>query len=323
MIKTHGLEEIAQVPANLRLLCALWRDKGDEIQQCGISRGLPTICLKLFNYFQEWVKKEPNEKITTGRQMATSAKVVEVGKYQESDKQVDKPSQAWKIEFLHAFLDLLEKYDGAKIIEYDLESDVVELCKRYSRYNSNPLGKKYAYGKDTYTPLHLAARQGNLHMVRLLCSEEYKNQLDMHAKTETRQVTALHLAAVGGHYSTVEYLVKEQNLYINAVDKEGSSVLHYATYGKHNNLVKWLIEDGKANVSAVDEKQLSVLHVAVHLQCATLVRFFLHVMPPETIDRVNIEGKKAVHYAKTAEIKELFCSSDGKGVQNTNQNEEE
>lgn len=72
------------------------------------------------------------------------------------------------------------------------------------------------------TPLHLAANNGNIQVVKFLCalSEVDPGQADNHDRSP------LHYAAIGGHIAVVKYLVNEQHCATNLQDKNGLTPLH-------------------------------------------------------------------------------------------------
>ena len=220
--------------------------------------------------------------------------------------------QEGKIElFFDEFIDLLRKYNATSKQKPDLiKSDLKALCDSYSKYSEDPLGKKYTWGDDTYTPLQFAARQGNQAVVEALCSEEYRARTDIYAQTDICGSTALHLAIEGGHSHIVKYLLGLDQRLINDQDKEGQSVLHYATYGKHVSLAAYLVNDAKADLSMLDSNSLSTLHVAVYVQSVELVDLFLKNMTREIIQVQDIKGNKAMDYMNaqtTPEIQECFA----------------
>ena len=54
-VKEHGLGNMTQIPVNLQILCALWKDRIDESEDCKVSKpiipvGLPALYRELVNY---------------------------------------------------------------------------------------------------------------------------------------------------------------------------------------------------------------------------------------------------------------------------------
>jgi ankyrin repeat protein len=78
-----------------------------------------------------------------------------------------------------------------------------------------------------YTSLHRACMYGALETVVSLSRDA---RVDVFAKTNTDQ-SALHLAAKGGYFAVVKYLVDEASLDINATDEFQLTPLHVACYG--------------------------------------------------------------------------------------------
>ncbi|MEO1300868.1 MAG: ankyrin repeat domain-containing protein [Bacteroidota bacterium] len=214
-----------------------------------------------------------------------------------------------KIEyFFDEFMSLLDKHDEYEngVTQSDLEADLASLCNKYNQYDANPLDRTYFWDDDKYTPMQFAARQGNLRMVQLLCSETYREKVTRRAKTETQELNALHLAAAGGYLQLVRYLIEEQGFNVDAQDSEGASALYYATYGKYINVVHYLVGEAGANVHILDKNGLSVLHIAAHVQSRYLASLFLDKMDADIVAKKDSKGKKAVDYAKTLEVQRVF-----------------
>ncbi|MEO1300869.1 MAG: ankyrin repeat domain-containing protein [Bacteroidota bacterium] len=217
-----------------------------------------------------------------------------------------------EIAFFHQFIELLDRYDYDEVEIFDLEIDLQALCRKHSHYlGSSLLSRKYAWADEQYTPLQFAARQGNLHMVKELCSEKYKEYKREDVEIEKcEKEMALHCAAAGGHVPTIVYLIEKQQVDVNARDEEGSSVLHYATYGKHLSAVNCLLSYPKMDINVSDRNGLSVLHIAAYTQSVEMVRLFLSKMQLKLINSADEDGKQAVDYAGP-ETKHMFTLSLG------------
>ncbi|MGC6366879.1 MAG: ankyrin repeat domain-containing protein [Candidatus Marinamargulisbacteria bacterium] len=99
--------------------------------------------------------------------------------------------------------------------------------------------------KDTYkrTPLHIAAKEGNLDNVQALI----KDGADVNAKDEDKK-TPLHIAAEEGNLDIVQALIK-YGADVNAKDEDEETPLHIAAEKGCVDIVKALIKNG-ADVNA-------------------------------------------------------------------------
>ena len=64
---------------------------------------------------------------------------------------------------------------------------------------------------------------------------------------------ALHLAAQGGHVSTIRYLVPRIESLLHSTDTEGYTVLHWAAEEGHTEVVRVVIDDYKLDPTACDK----------------------------------------------------------------------
>ncbi|RPA97780.1 ankyrin [Choiromyces venosus 120613-1] len=103
------------------------------------------------------------------------------------------------------------------------------------------------------TALCWAAGGGNLDMVKLLL-EEGGASVNLSCgcwyapwsggELTSLLLTPLHFAAIGGHLSVVQFLVKCEGVDINARDALGDSPLDYARRGKDKKIVRMLKDNG-------------------------------------------------------------------------------
>ncbi|MBL6621577.1 MAG: ankyrin repeat domain-containing protein [Rickettsiales bacterium] len=98
------------------------------------------------------------------------------------------------------------------------------------------------------TPLHEAAKKGNLEIINLLLGL----QVQIEAKDEEGK-TPLHEAAQYGHYNSAQRLIAAR-ANVNAVDKNGKTPLHKAfKYLRNPKIIELLINSG-ANIEAKDKE---------------------------------------------------------------------
>jgi ankyrin repeat protein len=88
------------------------------------------------------------------------------------------------------------------------------------------------------TPLHIAAREGNLEIASLLLNSGVVNALAL----DSRGFTALHFAAAYGHTRVLELLLVQSDAPVNVCDFEGLTPLFHSVIGAHLEGVKSLLK---------------------------------------------------------------------------------
>ncbi len=93
-----------------------------------------------------------------------------------------------------------------------------------------------------FTPLHWAAHNGHIEVVRQLCDRG----ADVEACTQAfwRGWRPLHFAAENGHISVVKELIEVWNADINARTDRGRTALRVARDNEQANMVVYLISKG-------------------------------------------------------------------------------
>ena len=64
---------------------------------------------------------------------------------------------------------------------------------------------------------------------------------------------ALHLAAKGGHVSTIRCLAPKMEALLNSTDREGYTMLHWAAQEGQTEVVRLALEEYHVDVTAVDK----------------------------------------------------------------------
>ncbi|XP_035912311.1 transient receptor potential cation channel subfamily A member 1 isoform X5 [Anopheles stephensi] len=114
---------------------------------------------------------------------------------------------------------------------------------------------------DLSTPVHLAAAQGAIEIVKLMFRmQPLEKRISLNC-TDIQKMTPLHCAAMFDHPEIVEYLVKE-GADINAMDKEKRSPLLLSSSRGGWRTVMTLIRLG-ANISLKDANSRNVLHLVI------------------------------------------------------------
>lgn len=140
------------------------------------------------------------------------------------------------------------------------------------KYLANPTIKM----SDGQTVLHIAARNGDLTIVKLLAKYFIKNN-NLQSQQNATTVcgfTPLHIAAQYGQFPLLLYLVNNSN--VNLVDKRKRSPLHYACELGRKDIIKYLILNG-ANPTIEDKHNKTPLILTVKSKnihaVQTLIKF--------------------------------------------------
>ncbi|XP_055524188.1 26S proteasome non-ATPase regulatory subunit 10-like [Wyeomyia smithii] len=137
--------------------------------------------------------------------------------------------------------------------------------------------------------LHWAALRGRERMVEELLKKA-PEQLDAEDDTSA---TPLVLATLGGHLSTVRFLVSK-GASVNHRNWQGHSSLQYACSKGHFEIVKYLLEQG-ADVNVVDKRNDTPLHRVVSQGRLEILKYLLE--HGASVNVQNAEGNTPLHLA--------------------------
>ncbi|GMH36821.1 hypothetical protein BSKO_04694 [Bryopsis sp. KO-2023] len=140
-----------------------------------------------------------------------------------------------------------------------------------------------------YTPLMEAAYYDSVDVVEVLL----ESGADIEARTALSNITALSLAASGGHLDIFKVLF-EAGADIDAQSKSGLTALFFAASGGHLDVVEVLVEAG-ANVNARSDSGRTPLHKAASSGNPELVQLLLD--NGAEIDAQNENGQTPVFWA--------------------------
>jgi ankyrin repeat protein len=100
-----------------------------------------------------------------------------------------------------------------------------------------------------HTPLTVAAKHGNLNVVRLLLAETRTD----HAFRAKHGRSALSLAAGNGHWEVVNTILNQGRCPANDQDRAGSTPLFWAVGGDYDRVVRRLLETFVVNLNHLDK----------------------------------------------------------------------
>lgn len=139
-------------------------------------------------------------------------------------------------------------------------------------------------GLDNWTPLHFAANEGHLEIIKLLLTQK-DIKVDSLSKANR---TALHLACIRGHVGIVRAL-HEKQANINISDHEGNTALHFASENGNTDIIIFLMKE----CEGVNFRARNNLGQTSHEICANydVFQMFSQLVPKE--EAVNSYGRTA------------------------------
>ena len=156
--------------------------------------------------------------------------------------------------------------------------------------------KPIFWDRKVYTPMHYAAQEGGLTVVKML---EEKYQVPLDTAIGPYKKVPLHLAASRGRLNVVKYLLSENRNWEELLDTDGASALQYAalgTYGKNNvEVVKYLVDHYNASL---EEKShgFNLLYLAIEAKNLDMVDYLLAQY--NSLAREAVDGVSPFEYAE-------------------------
>ena len=108
------------------------------------------------------------------------------------------------------------------------------------------------------TPLHYACYHGNLNIAQYLIIEEHCNP----SCENNDGYTPLHYACRHGHLNIAQYLIREEHCNPSCENNDGYTPLHYACRYGHLNIAQYLIREEHCNPSCENNDGYTPLHYA-------------------------------------------------------------
>ncbi|XP_015078814.1 ankyrin repeat-containing protein At5g02620 [Solanum pennellii] len=146
--------------------------------------------------------------------------------------------------------------------------------------------------RNGYDALHIAAKQGDLDMVKVLM--EAHPELSM--TVDVSNTTALHTAANQGHIEVVNYLLEAESSLATIAKSNGKTALHSAARNGHLEVLKALLNKEPGIATRMDKKGQTALHMAVKGQNLEVVEELTRA-DPSLINMVDNKGNTALHIA--------------------------
>ena len=125
--------------------------------------------------------------------------------------------------------------------------------------------------KNGRTPLHCASLGGHTDVAQYLITE---HNADVTIRDLEHKITALHLAASNGHLDIVKLLCAHPKCEPDAVEQRGRSSLHCACAAGHVSIVKYLVTEKNCDLNRKDGVGLSPVEVVAKQGNVELIDFF-------------------------------------------------
>ncbi|GAB2235696.1 hypothetical protein Drorol1_Dr00026131 [Drosera rotundifolia] len=189
-------------------------------------------------------------------------------------------------------MDLVSKQNlsGETALYVAAECGHVEMVRELVKhYDARSAGIKAKNGLNAF---HVAARQGNLEVLKVL-SEEFP---ELQMTTDVSNTTALHTSASQGHTAVVNFLLESRRNLATIARNNKKTALHAAARNGHLEVVRALMNKEPSIAMRVDKKGQTALHMAVKGQSTELVDVLISP-DPSLINLVDSKGNTALHIA--------------------------
>ncbi|XP_052187727.1 ankyrin repeat-containing protein At5g02620-like [Diospyros lotus] len=174
--------------------------------------------------------------------------------------------------------------------------------------------------RNGFDALHIAAKQGDLEVVKVLM--EAHPELSM--TVDMTNTTALHTAATQGHFEVVNFFLESESSLATIARSNGKTALHSAARNGHLEVVKALLSKEPEIATRTDKKGQTALHMAVKGLSHQVVQELIKA-DPCLVNMVDTKGNTTLHIAARkgrAEIVKLLLehsNTDTKAVNRSNE----
>ena len=190
--------------------------------------------------------------------------------------------------------------------EYNLSKEFLRACqkgdltkiRRLASKNDLKDWSKIRHVSSGDSPLHVAAREGNLKIVKSLCSD-WKDQKCTIDVVNLEMKTPLHEASQFSRTAVVEYLL-EKGANVNSLKRADWTPLMLActkTGPEALSCVQSLL-NANANISIKNKDGWTPFHLACRSGDLNIVNLLLKYSP-ECIEAMSKNGRNALHIAGT------------------------
>ncbi|TKV91501.1 hypothetical protein SEVIR_9G100500v4 [Setaria viridis] len=158
-------------------------------------------------------------------------------------------------------------------------------------------GRAYDLNEQMESPLHMAAREGLVHVVRKIFDFTWVEA--EYVPSVAVSGTALHQAVLGGHTKIVDIMVEKHIWLLDLTDSDGNNALHYAAQKNNSQVVELLLNKQAQLAYKPNGERQSPLHVAAHYGSTAVIKAMLRHCP-DVAEMVDIHGRNALHVSVTS-----------------------
>ncbi|KIN03524.1 hypothetical protein OIDMADRAFT_193240, partial [Oidiodendron maius Zn] len=158
------------------------------------------------------------------------------------------------------------------------------------------------------TPLHLAARNGNIQITRLIL--EHGANVDLASKEGG---TAISYAVKRGHIELVKMLIYEYKVDLSMPCLDGTNLLVPAAMSGQCDLMSLLLDHG-VQPTIVGKYRYNLLHAAVSARSSDMLQMLLKQFPEIDLRAENKRGETPLHLAAHRGSLEAFLVERGADI---------
>lgn len=178
-------------------------------------------------------------------------------------------------------------------IDHDFQDKIgnsaFHICAEYNNTESlslmikNPefIDNIFMVNKEKETPLHVAARNGNIEVLKIFLGKFYDGTLDgresyLMAKDKNGR-TAFHLAAIAGFHNIVYYLLKDLKLsFLTELgDNSDNTAMHFAAMNGKLSVIEVLL-DFEPDLEARNNENATALEISCRKRYFDISKVLIH-----------------------------------------------
>ena len=208
-------------------------------------------------------------------------------------------------------IDLITKYkcdtnckdsDGHTPLHYAASNNHLEVVRYF--INEQHCDPMMTRNKDGNTPIHYACRYGHLNIAQYLISMAHCNP----SCENNNGDTPIHYACRYGHLNIAQYLISVAHCNPSCENNDGDTPLHLACCHGYLKIIQYLISEAHCNPSCKNKDGDTPLHYACRYGHLNITQYLIseaHCNP----SCKNKDGNTPLHYACFASIVQYLLST--------------